>query len=177
MSLKQILDIITKDSGSYIFIIIIVLSLIQISPLKIDPWSFIARNVGKIIHKPVLDKIDDIEDKIDNIETKVNSVEKDLSLHVEESNMQNLQTIRAGILSFGSYIMHGENFHKERFDFMIRECDDYEKYCEENNVKDGVAEATISEIKRVYQIRLKENSFLKEGEKIIIRDINDNDNK
>ena len=40
-------------------IVLVAMTLIQISPIKLDPWSAIARAVGRAINKDVIDKLDD----------------------------------------------------------------------------------------------------------------------
>ena len=47
---------------------------------------------------------------------------------------------------------------------MINECDQYEKYIDENKIKNGVAEASIAEIRRIYQEHLRNHDFLVESE-------------
>ena len=59
--------------------------------------------------------------------------------------------------------MNNRKHTKEQFDFMIRECDEYEKYIKKNDVKNGVIEAAIKEIRRLYEKCIQEHSFLKEG--------------
>ena len=39
-------------------IVLVAMTLIQISPIKLDPWSAIARAVGRAINKDVIDKLD-----------------------------------------------------------------------------------------------------------------------
>ena len=60
--------------------------------------------------------------------------------------------------------MNGRPHTKEEFEFVISECDQYEKYIERTQSKNGVATATIAEIRRLYKKGLHDNSFLKEGE-------------
>ncbi len=60
--------------------------------------------------------------------------------------------------------MNKRRHTKEQFDFVIKECDTYEKYIKKNEIKNGVIEAAINEIRRIYQKCIHENSFLKEGE-------------
>ena len=43
---------------------------------------------------------------------------------------------------------------------MLRECDDYENYCEKKQIKNSVAEASIGIIISTYQEHLAHNDFL-----------------
>ena len=156
MTIKQIVDMISADGSKWLLIIFIVTSLVQISPLKLNPWTALANWLGKALNRPVLDKVDHVDKKIDAVDKKLNE-------HIIDSESQALQSTRSEILSFGSSIISGKNYNKEKFDFMISKCDKYEKYCKDNNVANGVADATIKEIRRIYSLRLADGSFLKEG--------------
>lgn len=148
MTLKSILEQIAADSGPIILIILIAATLIQISPIHINPWGALARWLGNQLNKNVLDKVAEIESRLNS--------------HIQESSDFELRNRRAAILDFSSSIIRGTNYHKEKFDFMIAECDSYEAYCHDNGVKNGVAEASISEIRRVYQEHLHNGDFLME---------------
>lgn len=156
MTIKQIIDLISADGPHWIILFIIVASIIQISPIKINPWTALVNWLGRSLNKQVIDKVEAVNKKIDDVDKKLDD-------HIVESKNQELQSTRSEILSFGSSIISGRNYNKEKFDFMISKCDKYEKYCRENNVANGVADATIKEIRRVYSLRLGEGSFLKEG--------------
>lgn len=161
MSLKQIIDIVTNDPANWLIIVVILMSLIQVAPLKLNPWTAIFKWISGIINKPILAKIDELNKRIDEVNNKINDIEKDLDDHIVASDRESLQRVRSSILSFGSSVISGRNYHKEQFDFIISECDKYERYCKEKEIVNGVADATIKEIRRVYSIRLSEDGFLK----------------
>lgn len=148
MSLQDILQHVVNDSGPIILIILIATTLIQISPIKINPWGSLFKWIGKQVNTEVIEKINKVESRLDK--------------HVKESLEAELRTRRVSILDFSSSVIRGVNYHKEKFDFMIGECDNYEKYCQDNNIKNGVAEASIAEIRRIYSEHLKNGDFLAE---------------
>ena len=45
------------------------------------------------------------------------------------------------------------------FEFMIKECDDYETYIKKNDIKNGVIEASITEIRRRYLSHIQNVDF------------------
>ena len=156
MTIKQIIELISKDGASWLILIMILASIIQISPIKLNPWTALANWLGRALNKTVINKVDEVNKKVEAVDKKLND-------HIVESENQALQSTRSEILSFGSSIISGKNYNKEKFDFMISKCDKYEKYCKENNVANGVADATIKEIRRIYALRLADGGFLKEG--------------
>lgn len=158
MSIQDIINLISKDGASWLVVIIIITSLVQISPLKLNPWSRLFGWLGKSLNNEVIEEVKKVDKKVDEVEQKLED-------HIAESENKSLQDTRSEILSFGSSIISGNNYNKEKFDFMISKCDHYEEYCHKHEVANGVADATIKEIRRVYSLRMTENSFLREGAK------------
>ena len=58
MSLK---DIFLNGGG----ILLILMTLVQIAPIKINPWSAIAKLIGRAINGEVLKKLDSVEKRLD----------------------------------------------------------------------------------------------------------------
>lgn len=152
MSITDIINGISAEGGPIAVIVILLLTVIQIVPIKLNPWSIILGWIGKQLNKDVIEKIDKVEER--------------LNTHIKDSEEAELKARRTSILDFSSSVIRGTNYHKEKFDFMINECDSYEKYCKDNNIKNGVAEASISEIRRIYKERLRHNDFLSHQVKI-----------
>ena len=58
MTLAQLLT-----SGGGVFLVLV--TLIQIAPIKINPWTAIARAIGRAINKDVLSKLDETRKTLD----------------------------------------------------------------------------------------------------------------
>lgn len=130
-------------------ILVILMTLIQIAPIKFNPWDKILTWIGNHMNADIVKRVDVIEAKLDE--------------HIKESSDEMIRKVRADILSFGNSCMNGYLHTKEEFEFVISECDQYEKYIEKTKSKNGVATATIAEIRRLYEVGIHDNSFLKEG--------------
>ncbi len=125
------------------FMVAILMSLIQISPIKIDPWT----TIGNWLNKNLLKRLDDIDVRVIRLDKRVSE--------------QAAINARARILRFGDEILMGEKHSKEHFDSILRETAVYERYCEENSgFENGVTELTIERIKDVYKERLEKGDFL-----------------
>ena len=148
MTLKEILETLVEDRGPIVLCIVIVMSLVQVSPLKLDPWDALFAWIGRHLNKEVIEKIQSVETRLDT--------------HITEYQEIQLKNRRTNILDFSSSVIRGVNYHKEKFDFMIAECDSYEKYCKDNDIQNGVADASMAEIRRIYQERLRKGDFLSE---------------
>ena len=149
MNLIQILDL--KSGRSFgVFLFVLLLTIIQIAPIKINPWDKILVWFGNHMNADIVRRVDVIEEKLDE--------------HIRDSSEERIRKIRADILDFGNACMNGRPHTKEEFEFVISECDAYEKHIEKMQIRNGVATATIKEVRRLYEKHLRENTFLKEGE-------------
>lgn len=128
-------------------IVFILMTLIQISPIKINPWSWIGRCIGRLINGEVLEKVE--------------ALSKDVKQNKADDDEQWASLSRTHILSFGDEILHGVLHSKERFNQILLDTSKYEKYCNEHpQYLNNIATATIKQIKKTYQKCLDENNFL-----------------
>lgn len=147
MNLSQILGI----SGGGILII---LTLIQISPLKINPWSWLAKKIGKAINSDVLEEIEEVREEQKCFDEK-------LEKHIEMDAERDANYHRQRILSFNASLMRGENFTHEYFTDMLLDIDVYEKYCNEHpEYANNRAVYAVKNIKQTYAERVRDGSFL-----------------
>ena len=133
-----------------IFIVVVLASLVQVSPIKINPWDWFFGRIGKKINKEVFDKVEAIDKKLDK--------------HIEDDNKEKLEVKRRDILEFANACMNGRKHTQEQFTFVIKTCDEYEAYIEKNHLKNGEISSAIEEIRRLYIKCRQNNAFLKPGE-------------
>ena len=143
MTLETIKQIALGGGG----VLLILMTLIQITPIKINPWSWIARMIGRAINGEVL--------------TKVDNLGKELADHKEKSEERHATLCRTHILSFGDEVLHGIPHSKEGYDNILIDIDSYEEYCDKHpGYKNNIAVETIKHIKTMYQKHLIDDSFL-----------------
>lgn len=153
MTIQAVWDIITgaKDEISIGFLIVILLmTFVQISKININPWDWFFGLIGKKLNKELLDKVDEVDKKLDN--------------HIKEDEKEKLETMRRDILEFANSCMNKRKHTQEQFTFVIKKCDEYEKYIEDNHIKNGEISSAIEEIRRLNTKCRQENSYLKPGE-------------
>ena len=122
-------------------------TIIQVSPIKIDPWTILARKVGRAINGEVLARMDQIESRVDSLN---NTVEERAA-----------KDARTRILRFGDECLHGDKHSKEHFDQILRDITEYEQYCDDHpEFMNNMAVLTIDSIKSSYQDRLRLHDFL-----------------
>ena len=143
MTLEAIKQILLGGGGA----ILLIMTLVQITPIKINPWSWIAKKIGRMINEEVLSKVDNLG--------------QELADHKEKSEERHATLCRAHILRFGDEVLHGIPHSKESYDSILLDIDSYEEYCEKHpGYKNNVAVATMTHIKNMYQKHLQEDSFL-----------------
>lgn len=117
--------------------IIALLSIIQISPLKINPWSA----MGRMFNKDILDKVSDIQVDVKKLEKNA----------VDQS--------RARILRFADDIRHDIDHSQEYFDHILDDITDYEHYCESHSeYRNEKAVASIRVIRKKYDDCIDQNN-------------------
>lgn len=143
MTLDAIKQIFLGGSG----LLLLLMTIVQIAPIKINPWSWIGKCIGRAINGEVIAKVD--------------SLSCELADHKAKSEERHATLCRAHILRFGDEVLHGIPHSKEGYDNILLDIDAYEEYCDQHpGYKNNVAIATIKHIKNMYQKHLEEDSFL-----------------
>lgn len=129
------------------------LTLVEVSPLKWNPWSAI----GKIVNSAVLDELKKIKTEHTTAMRDVNEKMTELAARLDESEAK---AARMRIQRFADE-MYGEIRHsKEHFDLVLMDITAYNRYCDEHpgfiNEKTKVAQDVITE---TYERCLKERTF------------------
>lgn len=143
MTLEAIKQILLGGGG----VLLVLMTLVEITPIKINPWKWIGKKIGRMLNGEVIAKVDNLG--------------QELADHKEKSEERHATLCRAHILRFGDEVLHGIPHSKEGYDNILLDIDSYEEYCEKHpGYKNNVAVATITHIKNMYQKHLQEDSFL-----------------
>ena len=154
MDIYEICTLLKEHGTLAIGFIILLMTFVQITPIKLNPWSWIGKKIVGLLTADLVKQIGKIEKKISEVEDKLDS-------HVAEEDLRDLRKRRETILDFASAIAENKRrYTKEQYQQMLSECDMYLMYCEEKNFQNAVAEESIALIRSAYSCRLKDNSFL-----------------
>jgi hypothetical protein len=128
-------------------LILILMTLVEITPIKLNPWKWLGRLIGRAINGEVLEKVE--------------ALSQDVKHNKEDDDEQWASLSRTHILSFGDELLHGQPHSKERFDQVLRDIKKYEEYCDSHpKYSNEVACATIKLIRKTHQQCLEDNNFL-----------------
>lgn len=135
------------SAGEITLAVVAVLSLIQITPIKIDPWSSLLRWIGKKITGELSDKIDALSVKVDKLEAKE-----------DERDAVNK---RVRILRFEDELQRDQRHSKDSFDQVLGDITEYNEYCNSHpRFRNDQTAQTVEHIRKVYADRLERRDFL-----------------
>lgn len=124
-----------------------ILSLIQLSPIKFDPLTRIARSIGRAINGEVIAKVDKLSTDVQSLRS--------------ECEEREANACRTRILRFSDEILHNVKHTKEHFDQVLIDIDTYEGYCGSHpNYKNNIACLAIDRIRATYQKCYEDGTFL-----------------
>lgn len=133
---------------------LVLLSIVEISPIKINPWSRLAKWLGRAINADVIKELETV--KQTQAETR-----KQLEEHISKNDTREADNCRARILRFNNELIRDIPHTKEEFLEVLKDIDDYERYCRDHeDYANGRAVHAIANIGRVYDERLEKHDFL-----------------
>lgn len=142
-------------------IIAAALSLIQISPIQINPWSYIAKHLGRALNGEVVERLDRYEASTVGLKTDLDEL-RDFVHNVDSKiDEDRAVTARVRILRFNDELLEAKKHSKDSYDQVLSDIDVYEAYCEQHpDFKNNKTKMSASNIKDSYEIRLKKHDFL-----------------
>lgn len=122
-------------------------TMIEVSPIKVYPWKWLGRWIGRAINGELLEKVDDLEKTVKQMD--------------HDAGERRAKDARARVLRFGDELIHDVRHSKEHFDDILQDITDYEKYCEEHpEFENDRMQLTAKKIKHTYEKCWEEHSFL-----------------
>ena len=143
MTIKEILS--WGGSG-----LLLLMTLVQVSPIKVNPWSVIL----EWLWKPMLSKMETLEQDMKTVKNEVDTIR-------DENRAVHAKDCRVRILRFADEIYLGQPHSHEHFKQILGDITHYEKYCDAHpEFENQIAVAAIAQIKETYNERLKKHDFL-----------------
>lgn len=162
----NILGFIKDYWGDVSIALVILFTVVQFAPIKVNPWSYIARQIGLAINKGLLDELRAQSEQTAQEFEKVNSSLIDLDKKINENEEKRIKAddkaqkiadkrevkrLRAEILQFAADIRYDDHprFRSE-FQHIFEAHDDYEKLLDKLNMTNGYTSAEMEVIKNKY---------------------------
>lgn len=121
--------------------------IIEISPIKFNPWTWLIRGFGRMLNH--------------DTNVKVDSLSTDVELLRNEMRERDAVNARVRILRFGDECRLGVEHSKDYFDQIEADITTYENYCREHpDFKNNMTALTIAYINKIFARCLEKNDFL-----------------
>ena len=128
-------------------LVLLLMTLIQIAPIKLDPWSAVAKAIGRALNSEVLIQLSVLRENLDT--------------HIRVDDERNADLFRTRILQFNNELLRDILHTREDFIEILAVIDEYERYCRDHeDYKNNRAIFAIENIQRVYKDRLQKHDFL-----------------
>lgn len=147
------------NGGNMLFLFAVIASVVQISPIKINPWTWIRDKARDILGLTDLkEELKQVKENMDELDTKIDNFKR------EENDCRELRdalSARRRILRFNDELLLKIKHSKEMFNDILKDITDYDNYCRTHpdfkNKKSVFAEENVA---RAYQDCMENNSFL-----------------
>lgn len=130
------------------------MTLIEITPIRINPWSWLGKMIGKFINASVFEQLQEIrEEQIRNSER--------IEAHILHDDRRGIDAKRRAILAYNNELCRGIKHTEEAWIDILHDIDGYLSYCHTHpDYPNSRAEAAIANIKGTYQRCLQDGTFL-----------------
>lgn len=150
MGAKEILD----NVGVLVLAVIGGSGIIQIAPIKINPWSWLIQRVGREAGKELYEKLDSLEAKVEDLDERVRS-------HEDQRDEQEAIGRRRRILRFADECRKNEKHSLEHFNEILDDISAYKTYCEEHpKFKNDKCVISVEFVEKAYKHCVETDDFL-----------------
>ena len=133
------------------------MTLVQITPIKINPWSWLGHVIGRVINGDVLKELQ-------TVKANQQKAQEKLENHIALDDERNADDHRTLILQFNRELLRDVPHTLEDFIEILTVIDKYNKYCDTHkDYPNSRAVHAISNIERVYDDRLQKHDFANPG--------------
>ena len=126
---------------------------IQITPIKLNPWSRLFKWIGTVINSDVKKDIKELNKTTQELKSVTESLEKNVMENEKDR-------IRWEILDFANSCRNNVRHTKDEFQHIVDLNDKYTDLLIKTEDKNGVFEAEYEYIKKIYKERQEKNDFL-----------------
>ena len=138
------LDFIQSNWGEIIGVLTALSIFIQVSPLKINPWSTIFSWIGGEINKEVKTEIKSLKEEVMICGVGLSNV-------TEENDKRRIQDLRWAILTFAHDLKCGQEYDRYSFDHIYEYDIEYTNLLNKYNMTNGQTTAAMEVINEAYK--------------------------
>lgn len=155
-------QIITPTNGGIAIIGIMgLMSLLEVSKIEINPWTYLARKFGNAINHDISEQIKEVNQRIDDVESSIDEVKRIQTDDESKADEYRAITSRVRILKFNEELLRDVKHSKEMFDQVLEDVTKYTHYCAEHpNFENDKAVLAINNVRKCYEKCLEQHDFI-----------------
>lgn len=147
MTLQQIYDLVKGHNTLIAIAVVILLSCVEVSKIKINPWSWLFGRIGALCNKEILERLNALETRVEKIDSTMSET--------------NAIDARARILNFGDELRRNIPHSYENYRSIFEDIKMYNSYCgAHEGFKNQMTIAAAELISATYNRCYQNNSFL-----------------
>lgn len=153
--MEKLAEFLAAHGVGVIAAIIFFLSIfVEVSKIKINPWSWLGKKIGKAINGDVITEID-------NVKKDIGEIKEQNQKQDDERLRDKALDARRRILRFADEIRRGDRHSQEHFNNILEDISYYLQYCDDHpDFKNKKAVISIKIIEEVYEKCTREDDFL-----------------
>lgn len=138
-----------------VIVIVVVSSLIEISPIKVNPWSWVVKKLGDVLNREVIKELQDVKKDVCELKVARNEAKR-------EREDSKATAARRRILNFDDELRRGVQHSQEQFRQIIEDdIDFYKGYCNcHPDYPNNMAENAMHNIVEKHRIVKEKNDFI-----------------
>lgn len=126
---------------------------VEVSKIKINPWSSLFKWIGKKMNEEVMEEIKDLKKSDEEIRKKQDEIEKQQAIDTAD-------TIKAEVFSFYNECKRGLKHSEAEFNHIAQQNKKYLAIIEVTKEPNGVYEAEYEYIMEIFKEAMAKNDFL-----------------
>lgn len=134
--------------------------IVEIAPIKINPWTAIFKYIGGIINKGVYTKLDGIEQSTRRNAQAVDDVRRDMEARFDkydhQGKEQQASDMRHEIINFAENLKLKRIYSDKQFEYILDVISKYYEHCEKYNIKNHYIDEAHSFIRNEVRNKFKE---------------------
>ncbi|MBQ0113226.1 MAG: hypothetical protein KBT03_08875 [Bacteroidales bacterium] len=174
MTLQDIVNLISENGGSICGFIVVLSLFVEVSPIKVNPWSSIAKFIGKIFSAYTSERIDAIESRmikneelhneslhsliesLENVNNNMIVMNKAIQTIGDKQEFTEAMTSRYRIIRGADELRNGQELSDEHIEQLGEDIETYDTYCKNHpNYKNHKGQVSKKLILDYEQERLK----------------------
>lgn len=134
--------------------ILCLLTLIQIIPIKINPWTHIGNRIKEFLNKDLEEKIIELNQSMEDMNAQISDLEYRFNEYIAIAG-------RIRITRFGDEITHEIRHSRDHYRQIMEDITNYNHYCDEHSeFRNNMTSLTVKRITEDFEKRDKSNDFL-----------------